>query len=84
MEGVQGVVDCGALLWVLVSCTEEYPLLCGSHLSAHSWIALVLQHHCQSVHLIAELPEVFVLPHSLVLSTRRYQYGINVLVVRTY
>ncbi len=81
VEGVQGVVQCRAFLWLRVDGTQEEPLLSGYHLGADLGITLVLELHCQPVQLVAELPEVLVFPDDLVLVGRGFQNAFNVCVV---
>ena len=63
-----GVIDSWTLLGRLVGGAEEDPLLGGGHLAAGLGLALALQLHRQPVELHAELPQVLVFPHALVLS----------------
>lgn len=81
MEGMEGVVQCRTLLGFPVGGTEEHPLLRGGHLGADLGVALVLEPHCHPVQLVAELPEVLVLPDGFVLPRGEIQDTFYVRVV---
>ncbi len=72
------VVDGRALLRRLVRRAQEDPLLGGRHLGARLRVALGLQQDGQAVQLHAELPQVLVLPHALVLRLGGAQDGLHV------
>jgi len=57
---------------------QEYPLVSGCHLGARRRRALLLQPHCQAVQLHAELAQVLVLPHALILGFGHGQYEFHV------
>ena len=73
VERVARVVDGRALLGGLVGGAQEDPLLGRRHLGARLGLALPLQHHGQPIQLHAELTQVLVFPHTLVLKEQDYQ-----------
>jgi hypothetical protein len=67
IQCVSSVIYGWALFWRFVSSTQEYPLLCCCHLGASLWFAFSLKLHCQAIELHAKLPEMLILPDTLVL-----------------
>merc|ERR1719402_507582 len=83
VQGVAGVVYCRTLLWSLVGRAEKDPLFCGRHLRACFWFTFALQLDRETVQLHAELSEVLVLPHSLVLRLRGREDSLHILWTRS-
>jgi len=84
VQCVPSVIYRRALLWCFVRCTQEYPLLCCSHLGASLWFAFSLELHCQAIQLHAKLPEMFVLPDTLVLCFWCCQNHLYILRIPSY
>ena len=68
VQGVSGVVNSGTFLRSLVGSAEEDPLFCSSHLAACVGLTITLQLYGQTIQLHTELPQVFVLPDTFILS----------------
>jgi len=84
VQCVPSVIYCWALLWCFVRRTQEYPLLCCGHLGASLWFAFSLELHCQAIQLHAKLPEMFVLPDTLVLCLWCCQNHLHILRIPSY
>ena len=78
VQRVSGVIYSWTLFWCFVRGTEEYPLFSSCHLSTGLWLTFCLQFYCKTIKLHAELTEVFILPHTLVLRLRGEENQVNI------
>lgn len=79
IQCVSRVVNGTTLFGVLVSSAQKDPLLSCRHLRARFRGAFVLQLHRDQIQVHAELTNVLVLPHALVLVLWRLEQSVNVI-----